>query len=103
MFPPAGRQGKRPGAGWVLAGSAIIAAVKLEDLQAGASVRGILNSGEARRRADALQTRLRRRLRELRLEARLAPLPPVMLGGVLVAPRRAAVLSPNRERLTWYD
>ena len=46
-----------------------------------------LNSGEARRRADALQTRLRRRLRELRLEARLAPLPPVMLGGVLVAPR----------------
>ena len=46
-----------------------------------------LNSGEARRRADALQTRLRRRLRELRLEAHLAPLPPVLLGGVLVAPR----------------
>ena len=46
-----------------------------------------LNSGEARRRADALQTRLRRRLQELRLEAHLAPLPPVLLGGVLVAPR----------------
>ena len=46
-----------------------------------------LNSREARRRADALQTRLRLRLRELRLEAHLAPLPPVVLGGVLVAPR----------------
>ena len=46
-----------------------------------------LNSGEARRRADALQARLRQRLRELELEARLAPLPPVVLGGVLVVPR----------------
>ena len=45
-----------------------------------------LNSGEARRRADDLQARLRQRLQELQLEAQLAPLPPVVLGGVLVAP-----------------
>ena len=45
-----------------------------------------LNSGEARRRADALQARLQQRLRELQLEAQLAPLPPVVLGGVLVVP-----------------
>ena len=46
-----------------------------------------LNSGEARRRADALQARLQQRLRELQLEAQLAPLPPVVLGGVLVVPQ----------------
>ena len=45
-----------------------------------------LNSGEARRRADGLQARLRGRLQELALEAQLAPLPPVVLGGVLVVP-----------------
>ena len=45
-----------------------------------------LNSGEARRRADTLQARLQQRLRELQLEAQLAPLPPVVLGGVLVVP-----------------
>ena len=45
-----------------------------------------LNSGEARRRADGLQARLRGRLQELALEAQLAPLPPVVLGCVLVAP-----------------
>ena len=46
-----------------------------------------LNSGEARRRADALQARLQQRLRELQLEAQLAPLPPLVLGGVLVVPQ----------------
>ena len=46
-----------------------------------------LNSGEARRRADTLQTRLRQRLRELQLEGQLSPLPPVALGGVLVVPQ----------------
>jgi len=45
-----------------------------------------LNSGEARKRADLLQGRLQRRLEELRLEAQLAPLPPVVLGGLLVVP-----------------
>ena len=45
-----------------------------------------LNSGEARKRADALQTRLEKRMEELKLEAQISPLPPVILGGLLVVP-----------------
>ena len=45
-----------------------------------------LNSGEARKRADLLQGRLQKRLEELKLEAQLSPLPPVVLGGLLVVP-----------------
>jgi hypothetical protein len=45
-----------------------------------------LNSGEARKRADALQARLQKRLEELKLEAQISPLPPVVLGGLLVVP-----------------
>jgi hypothetical protein len=45
-----------------------------------------LNSDEARKRADLLQGRLQKRLEELKLEAQLSPLPPVVLGGLLVAP-----------------
>jgi hypothetical protein len=45
-----------------------------------------LNSGEARKRADALQGRLEKRLEELKLERQIAPLPPVVLGGLLVVP-----------------
>lgn len=45
-----------------------------------------LNSGEARKRADLLQARLHKRLEELSLEKRISPLPPVVLGGVLVLP-----------------
>lgn len=45
-----------------------------------------LNSGEARKRADNLQARLQKRLEELKLEAQLSPLPPVVLGGLLVVP-----------------
>ncbi len=45
-----------------------------------------LNSGEARKRADLLQGRLQKRLEELRLEAQIAPLPPVIQGGFLVVP-----------------
>ena len=45
-----------------------------------------LNSGEARKRADTLQARLERRLTDLKLEAQISPLPPVVLGGVLVVP-----------------
>jgi hypothetical protein len=45
-----------------------------------------LNSGEARKRADALQERLEKRLAELKLEAQISPLPTVVLGGVLVVP-----------------
>ena len=46
-----------------------------------------LNSGEARKRADMLQARLRKRLEDLKLEAQISPLPPVALGGLLVVPK----------------
>lgn len=45
-----------------------------------------LNSAEARKRADALQARLEKRMEELKLEAQISPLPPVVLGGLLVVP-----------------
>lgn len=45
-----------------------------------------LNSDEARKRADLLQGRLQKRLEDLKLEAQLSPLPPVVLGGLLVVP-----------------
>ncbi|HXH11266.1 MAG TPA: helicase-related protein [Alphaproteobacteria bacterium] len=45
-----------------------------------------LNSQEARRRADDLAARLQKRMAELDLEAQLAPLPPVVLGGFVVVP-----------------
>jgi hypothetical protein len=45
-----------------------------------------LNSQEARRRADDLSGRLQRRMEQLDLEAQISPLPPVILGGVLVVP-----------------
>ncbi len=45
-----------------------------------------LNSQEARKRADSLQARLEKRMAELQLERQITPLPPVVLGGVLVIP-----------------
>ena len=45
-----------------------------------------LNSGEARKRADTLQARLEKRMEDLKLEAQISPLPPVVLGGLLVVP-----------------
>ena len=45
-----------------------------------------LNSGEARKRADGLQARLQKRLGDLRLEAQISPLPPVVIGGALIVP-----------------
>ncbi len=45
-----------------------------------------LNSDEARKRADALQARLEKRMEDLKLERQISPLPPVVLGGVLVVP-----------------
>ena len=46
-----------------------------------------LNSGEARKRADELQARLQRRIEEISRERQMAPLPPVVLGGLLVVPK----------------
>ena len=45
-----------------------------------------LNASEARRRADDLQARLQKRMEEIQRERQLSPLPPVVLGGVLVMP-----------------
>ena len=45
-----------------------------------------LNSDEARKRADLLQARLEKRMAELKLERQISPLPPVVLGGMLVVP-----------------
>lgn len=45
-----------------------------------------LNSNEARKRADELQGRLERRMEELQKERQIAPLPPVVIGGLLVVP-----------------
>ncbi len=46
-----------------------------------------LNSAEARRRADSLQARLEKRLKQLDREAQISPRPPVVLGGALIVPR----------------
>jgi hypothetical protein len=45
-----------------------------------------LNSQEARRRADDLQTRLEKRLADLDREAQLSAVPPVVIGGLVVVP-----------------
>jgi len=58
--------------------------LKLQEQAGKANAR--LNSQEARKRADLLQGRLQKRLEELRLEAQIAPMPPVIQGGFLVIP-----------------
>jgi superfamily II DNA or RNA helicase len=58
--------------------------LKLQE-QAG-RVNARLNSREARRRADDLQGRLRKRMEQLNLEAQVSALPPVALGGLVVVP-----------------
>jgi hypothetical protein len=58
--------------------------LKLQE-QAG-KVNARLNSDEARKRADLLDGRLHKRLDDLKLEAQISPLPPVVLGGLLVVP-----------------
>jgi len=45
-----------------------------------------MNSAKARSRADDLQARLEKRLKELDQERQLSPLPPVVIGGALVVP-----------------
>ena len=60
------------------------AQLKLQEEAGRAGAR--LNSGEARKRADDLQTRLEKRLAELDREAQMSALPPVVLGGLVVVP-----------------
>ena len=57
-----------------------------------------LNSDEARKRADELQGRLQKRLEELKLEAQISPLPPVVLGGLLVVPAGLLAAMTGRRR-----
>jgi SNF2 family DNA or RNA helicase len=59
-----------------------------------------LNSGEARKRADALQARLEKRMEELKLEHQISPLPPVILGGLLVVPAGLLATMTGRVALT---
>ncbi len=63
-----------------------------------------LNSGEAAKRADQLQARLKQRLEELSLERRISAGPPVVLGGMLVVPKglldRIAGLKTKKEAMT---
>jgi len=61
-------------------------AEELKHQEQAGKVNARLNSGQARRRADELQSRLRNRLDELHRERQLAPLPPVVVGGLLVVP-----------------
>ena len=61
-------------------------AAQLKDQELAGKTNARLNSGEARKRADLLQGRLQKRLEELKLEAQISPLPPVVLGGLLVVP-----------------
>jgi SNF2 family DNA or RNA helicase len=58
--------------------------LKLQE-QAG-KINARLNSQEARRRAEELAGRLQKRMEQLDLEAQISPLPPVVLGGLLVVP-----------------
>lgn len=61
-------------------------AEQLKDQEQAGRPNARVNSGEARKRADALQARLEKRLTELKLEREISPLPPVILGGLLVVP-----------------
>ncbi len=61
-------------------------AAALKDQELAGKPNARLNSGQARRRADELQVRLTRRMAELESEERLAPRPPVVIGGALILP-----------------
>jgi superfamily II DNA or RNA helicase len=58
--------------------------LKLQEQAGRANAR--LNSGEARKRADGLQSRLEKRLDELKHERQISPLPPVIMGGTMIVP-----------------
>jgi SNF2 family DNA or RNA helicase len=61
-------------------------AEQLKEQEAAGKANARLNSGEARKRADALQSRLEKRMDEIKRERQISPLPPVVLGGLLVVP-----------------
>jgi SNF2 family DNA or RNA helicase len=61
-------------------------AEQLKDQERSGKSNARLNSGEARKRADDLQSRLQRRMEEIGKERQISALPPVVLGGLLVVP-----------------
>ena len=61
-------------------------AEQLKDQERAGRPNARLNSGEARKRADELQARLQKRMEEIKRERQLSPLPPVVLGGLLIVP-----------------
>lgn len=61
-------------------------AEELKAYEATGKVNARLNSRIARQRAEELYGRLERRLHELEQERHLSPLPPIVVGGVLVVP-----------------
>ena len=61
-------------------------AQQLKDQEQAGNRNAKINSNEARKRADNLQARMHKRLEELKHEAQISPLPPVVLGGFLVVP-----------------
>jgi SNF2 family DNA or RNA helicase len=54
--------------------------------EAAGKINARLNANEARKRADNMSDRLRNRLDQIKAERQISPLPPVVLGGVLVVP-----------------
>lgn len=58
--------------------------LKLQEEQGKPNAR--LNSAEALKRADALHVRLQKRLDEIKAERQISPLPPIVLGGMMVVP-----------------
>lgn len=62
-------------------------AANLKAQEAAGKINARLNSQIARQRAEDLLTRRERRLTELEQERKLSPLPPVLVGGVLVVPQ----------------
>jgi superfamily II DNA or RNA helicase len=61
-------------------------ATTLKDQELSGKINANQNSGEARKRADDLEERLKRRMRDLDEERNLSPLPPVIIGGALIIP-----------------
>jgi SNF2 family DNA or RNA helicase len=59
---------------------------QLKDQERSGKTNARVNSGEARKRADELQARLQKRMEDIKRERQIAPLPPVVLGGLLVVP-----------------
>ena len=59
----------------------------LKDQEKAGKSNAKVNSGEARKRAEELQGRLQKRLADLALEREIKPLPPVVVGGLMVVPK----------------